>query len=513
MKRYRSALILLGVLAVMIGGYYYFAVLRPASGTEEGADGADGAAAASETEKLVDRTVDDISTLTIEYETEEFVILKETVKEKTEGSDTERDVVRYRLTNRDDIRADSSKLSSAVSNFCSLTSSKVVEEAAADLAQFGFDGPSAALLTGKFQDGAEISLEIGAKNPTGDGYYVRRAGENKVYLGSMYSAERILIQKAAIADLAVTALAEDGLARVSMKRAGEELFSAWRKAQYTWELDYPVTAPFNAQSASLIFESVKELAASSYIALGADEAEIAEYGLDKPKYELTFEPADGGAPTTLLFGREQNARTTIYAMLGGTTDIFTLALTGFGYLDKPMKEFVDSFAYIVNINQVNHITASFDGLTVNCDITTDPDDSDNDRFIVDGDDVSKLQNDKDKSYFRAFYQALIGIVIYDLEPAGAPAGQADITFVYEQKEEPYTMTVEFIPKDEWLYYVVRNGEYAGITVEKRLFDKPDEGLRPTYAALKAAAAAAATADAGAAVDTAADTDAENVSVP
>ena len=486
MRRYRSALILLLILAVMLGGYFFYTVAWPlinpdAAGEETGTT----ATGSTEYVKLVDRTTDELQELTVKYLSEEYVALKEKFMEKPEGGGTEREVTRWRLTNRSDFPVDASKLSTAASNFCVITTSKVVEEYASDLAQYGFGSPASALITGKFTDGTSLTLEIGNKNPTNDAYYIRKDGDSAVYLGSSYSSEKMMIKKTEIADLALFTLVESDISRIKMTRGGAPLFETYNEGEYQWELESPVIAPFNATAQGQIIEAVAEVAAVEYTEIGAED--LTPYGLDKPRYTLLFELAGGGEPIELVIGAEKAVRSTVYAMLGGTDDVFVLSLTNFSWLDKPMKEFIDVFAYIVNINDVSHIQADFDGRTVQIDIEADMDNDTEDVFIVDGVDVTNLNNDKDRSIFRLFYQALIGVTIYDLETDAKPAGSpAEITFLYELEKEPHSMLVEFIPKDERLYYVFRNKEYAGIVVEKRLFDKAEEGLRPMYATLKAA---------------------------
>jgi hypothetical protein len=227
------------------------------------------------------------------------------------------------------------------------------------------------------------------------------------------------------------------------------------------------------------------VSATEYVEVGAKD--LSQYGLDKPRYSLKVECDGSVGDIEVLFGNEKAVRTTVYAMMGGTSDVFVLNLTNFSWLDKPMKEFIDVFAYIVNINDVKHIQADFDGRTVQIDIDADMDNETEDVFFVDGVDVTNLNNDKDRSIFRLFYQALIGVTIYDIEPDADPPGSpSEITLLYELEKEPYSMLVEFVPKDERLYYVFRNKEYAGIIVEKRLFDKDEDGLRPMYATLRSA---------------------------
>ena len=494
MKRYRSALILLLILAIMSGGYYFYTYIWPTlnmgrDGDGDGSVGANGdagsaAPAATESIGIVDRKSDELQELTVKYLSEEFVLLKETFMEKPEGSSIERETTRWSLTNRNDFPVDSAKLSTAATNFCIISSTKIVEENAYDLAQYGFGLPGSATAAGIFNDGAEVAIEIGSKNPTNDANYVRRAGENTVYLGSTYSSEKIMIKKNDIADLTLFNIVETDIERIEMKRGGESLFIAQNQGEYVWELESPVIAPLNTTAQGMIMESLVDVSAVEYAEMGASELDI--YGLDKPKYSLLFDMFEDGEKIELLIGNEKSVRATAYAMLGGSNNVFVLSLEHFGYLDKPIKEFVDSFAYIVNINDVSHIQADFDGKSVMVDIYADMDSDDEDVFIVDGVDVSDLTNDKSRSIFRLFYQSMIGVTIYDLELGEVPRGDAEISFLYELEKEPFSMLVEFVPKDERLYYVFRNNVYAGITVDKRFFDREDEGLRPVYSIMKEA---------------------------
>ena len=506
MRRYRSALILLLILAVMSGGYYFYNYIWPtlnAGAVEEEDPTASAASAASTSINIVDRKSDELAELTVRYLSEEYVLHKDKVMEKSAGSSTEREVTRWSLTNRNDFPVDSSKLSTAATNFCIITSSKIVEEYASDLSQYGFGSPGAATAVGTFEDGTEVSIEIGDKNPTNDAYYVRRDGGNTVYLGSTYSSEKIMIQKSEIAYLSLFDIEEPDVARFEMTRGGAPLFNAYNRGDYVWELESPVIAPLNGTAQGMILESLRGVSAMEYVAIGAGPEELAQYGLDSPKYTILIElsegsevsvgTGDGVGSVELLIGSEKAVRSSVYAMMGGTNDVFVLSLANFGYLDKPIKEFVDAFAYIVNINQVDHIRADFDGQSIMIDIFAEMGSTEDDQFFIDGMDVTDLTNEKDRSLFRLFYQALIGVTIYDLETDATPEGEAEITFLYELKEEPHTMLVEFVPKDERLYYVFRNDVYAGIIVEKRLFDKPEEGLRPMYAQIKEAMEAASAA--------------------
>ena len=106
-------------------------------------------------------------------------------------------------------------------------------------------------------------------------------------------------------------------------------------------------------------------------------------------------------------------------------------------------------------------------------------DKDKDKFYVEGVDASGRNEDGDQP-FRKFYQALIGICIDEIDMEGDPSGgKADITINYTLKTG--TMKVEFIPKDENFYYVVRNGEYANVLVKrKNKVEFGVEGMKQAY---------------------------------
>jgi hypothetical protein len=517
-KRHRSIILLVGVLAFMAAGYWLATNYLPAGG-----EGDDAPAATANPDDVVrfspDKTSADLVSLAVDYMSEEYVIEQKVVQETTtdsEGAESTSDVTVWYLSNRDDISASSSKLSSIVSSFCSLASTKLVAEAADDIGQFGFGGGAGesagtggadgtggsgggvTRLRAVFSDGLATDLEIGAKNPTSDGYYARRAGESRIYLCSSYTSERFMIKKIDIADLAVFALEEADIVQMDFARQGENVFTAHKKGEYSWELSSPIVASINSEMLGQVLEAIKQVDASAYDEIGAED--LSPYGLDAPRYRLSLATEDGGG-ATLLIGNEKSRGATAYAMLEGSRDVFTLSLSAFGFLDKPIREIVDAFAYIVSIGDVTRIAAEFGGRTVDCEITTVPDDSDSDVFVVDGRDVSALENSKGNSAFRAFYQALIGATVYDLDVGAEPECESEIVYTYTLKNEPYTMRVEFVPKDDRLYYVMRNGEYSGILVEKRKFDA-EGGLYATYAEMMAAADAAdaAAAEAAAAAD-------------
>ena len=552
MKRYRSALVLLAALALLVGGYF---MVERAQREEEQRELAAQAEATPDPDsvRLVDRLSEDIETLTISRPGADFVVTRTVVYTMPEPTPMPGDAVApgaggapgaadapatgetppepeptpmmevvWGVDGMEGRKLTSSRLNSAASSFCSMTTQRVVLEGVpeAEMAQFGLGGAdlsdtvaatdaaatadlaaaatasadlaaansSSASVVGAFADGEVIAIEVGSANPTNDGYYVRMQGGSTVYLASKYAVENILFELEDILDKVIFEIAEEDIAYIEMDRGGENLFCA-KVADNGYEFDVfrPIEGKLGLDIQSQISEAVGYLTAQSVDVADASDEELAEYGLDNPRYRLAIEDARGVA-RALAFGKEKAGGAAAYCMVEGARDVFSVSLDQFGFLDKPMREIVEAFAYIVNISSVERISAAFDGRVVEISIETDEEDRSNDLFVVDGVDVSKLEDDRGGSYFRKFYQAMIGVTLYDVESdASPPPVPAEITFAYTLREEPGEMVVEYVPKDDRLYYVMRNGQYAGITVEKSKFDAQD-GLRQAYAALTAAAA-------------------------
>ena len=370
----------------------------------------------------------------------------------------------WALSTPTDLRYDSSQLSSIVINSAAIVADKMVEENAEDLSIYGLDDPATAII--KAKDGTSVTLEIGNQTPTGGGYYVKRAGENKVYTISKYTGDKLTSGRNDIRTKQLFDITPDDIQKFGLNRKGQNIFIS-EKIDDTWNMVAPIKGSMNDTSFLPMLEAIAGTEVVEFV--DDDPEDLSVYGLDKPTYELIFSTEATGE-VKLQMGLELKNASTIYAKLDGVDEVFTIRTSPFTFLDKPLKEIVNIFAYIVNISEVKKIDLTMDGKTTHMELDVYLDeegnmDSDKDKFYVNGVDASG-KNENGKQPFRQFYQALIGISIDEIDVDGDPAGgKADITIDYTLKDG--SMKVEFIPKDEYFYYVVRNGEYAGVLVKRK----------------------------------------------
>ena len=460
MKLYRNAIILVVVLAILAGAYAFAKNVKK-DGEDDASD--------SEILRIFDLETDKIVEITLENKDGKSVFVKETVKEKDEeGNEAEKKV--WKASSPADLKIDSSSINSIAINFSSLRADKVIEENATDLSQYGLDDP--VRISVKMDDGTVKTLEVGNKTPTESGYYAKEKDSSNVYLIGTYEGGKFTISKNDFRDKTLFTFEAADVKTLTLERQGSIVFTANKVDNYEWQIVEPIQADANVSSISPMIEAISATKIKEFIE--ENPADLSKYGLTNPRYSFEFETSSG--KNKLILGNEKTKDTDIYAKLDSNDEVFTISLTDYTFLDKPFKEIVDAFAYIVSIWDVSEIEVKIDGQTINCTVdSTEGGDSENDKFTVNGKDAT-MEDEDGNQPFRKFYQALIGITLADVELDAQPQGEAEVIFTYKLKKAPYTMKVEFIPKDNLYCYVVKNGVYSGITVEKSKFDE----VRTTY---------------------------------
>ena len=196
-----------------------------------------------------------------------------------------------------------------------------------------------------------------------------------------------------------------------------------------------------------MLEALVNARATEFVEENPDDLSV--YGLDKPAYELIFSTEATGE-VKLQMGFERREDYTIYAKFDGEDEVFAIDTNTFTFLDKPLKEIVNIFAYIVNIQDVEKIDLTMDGKTTHMELDVYLDEEGN----MDGQGQVLRKRHRCQRQGRKRQAAVQEILPgadrrlhrrIDLE--GDPAGkQADITIEY--RSETGKMKVEYIPKDE-----------------------------------------------------------------
>lgn len=441
MKLYRNAVILVVILALLFGAYWFLKDKKPAE---------DSTGDTAESIKLTDLTDDKISQISVENKDGVFVL---------EKKDTN-----WTLVSPTNIKADPSKLSSISTNASSIIADKLVEENPKDLSAYGLDKP--VTVTIKLKEGGEKVVLIGNQTPTKGGYYAMMKSEAKVYVIDSYTAEKLLFSRNDIRDTTLYTIESTDVDSLSLDRNGTNVFTSKKTSDSEWAMLKPIEGNVNTTAIDPMLTALAGVKVKEFVE--DDAKDLSKYGLDNPAYKMSFTTTYSSI--SLELGTEKTKGSEIYAKLSGSNEVFTIDDTAFTFLDKPFKEIIEVFVYIVNIDKVNKIELDMDGKKTTFGIQVYKDaegqtDTDKDKFTVDGKDASGKDKD-DKQPFRNFYQELIGIGLDDIAPDATPTGTPELTITYTLNEAPGVMKVEFVPKDANYDYVLKNGKYTGILVDR-----------------------------------------------
>ena len=275
MRGFRSTFILLLVLLGLVGYIYFYEMKRPAT---------------SETAEPKPKV------FTVEADKIEEVDVKSASGERTvlrKAGDA------WRIVQPLEAKADDGAATGIVTNLATLDIQRVVDEKAADLAQFGLAAPRIEVGFKRAGQAEAPRLQLGDKNATGGEIYAKLAGSPRVFLVSSFLESTF--DKGTFDLRDKTILSFDRAKVDSLEIVTKDQRLAFAKAGDAWRLTSPVDARADLGQVEGAVGSLQTLAMKSVSAPEATEKDLAKYGLDKP--ELTAVVGAGSTRATLAVGK------------------------------------------------------------------------------------------------------------------------------------------------------------------------------------------------------------------
>jgi hypothetical protein len=275
MRGFRSTFVLLVVLLGLVGYIYFYEMKRPAS--SETAD---------QKQKVFSVEAAKIEQVEVKAASGDRTVL-------TKSGDA------WRIVEPFDVKADDGEVTGIVSNLAALEIQRVVEEHAADLAQFGLATPRIEVAF-KAAGQAEMSrLLVGDTNATGGEVYAKLPGSARVFLVSSFLETSFNKGTFELRDKTILSFER---ARVdSLEIVTKDQRLAFAKAGDGWRLTSPVDARADSGQVEGAIGSLQTLAMKSIAEPAAAEKDLAKYGLDKP--ELTATVGAGSTRATVVIGK------------------------------------------------------------------------------------------------------------------------------------------------------------------------------------------------------------------
>lgn len=213
----RGLLIAVALLAALAGGVYWS---NKAKQAEAGKPSADAASAP----KILAIPQDQITKLEIRKAGADDIVV-----ERKSGT--------WQLTAPKPLAADPDAVSSMASAFTTLNGDRLIEEKAADLAQYGLEKPSIEITITR-KDGKSREILIGDEVPTGSGFYAKLQDDPRVFTIASYTKSSLDKSAKDLRDKRLLTFNSDKLTRVELLAKGQNI-EFGKNNQNDWQILKP----------------------------------------------------------------------------------------------------------------------------------------------------------------------------------------------------------------------------------------------------------------------------------
>jgi len=435
MKPIRTILILLVVIALLAGGFYWVTVYEPEPEKPD--------ISGIQTVNMFKVEKDSIASVQIQSLTETY-----TVSRSGEG---------WVVNDNPGIKASNSRIETLVYECASVTARELLDEHAENLLQYGLDAPTRrAKIT--LKDGTVHTILIGDTTLDGSLCYLMVEGETKVYTKSASGCDSLTCSLSRLLETEIYFMEPQDVAYISIKKTGAEEILLERvevsvnnagEPLYEWQMKKPLIKTGNAYNIEdLLLENIAEQTAITVIAAGEQKG---SYGLDTPRAEYTVKNADGSKSYTVTVGELYEDNT--YIRLAGDSAIYQVSSGTLDFLKPGYRDLVDKLIHIENIQNVSSIDISGKGKNYTMNIKG----------------TSFSINDKkiDEKVFRKTYQAVIGLTMDDY--TNDPVTSAPVYTITYNRNDGQQVEVSCREYDDRNYYVQVNGE-GNLLIRKKQID-------------------------------------------
>jgi hypothetical protein len=196
---------------------------------------------------------------------------------------------------------------------------KVIAEQATDLADFGLKEPSMVVEAAVKDAATPTVLQFGARTPTMTGYYAREGEQPKVLMVPASLQTKFDKDVFSLRDKTLLTLEPAQVKRVEV-RHGDRLIAVESEGDQGWKMVEPLEAKADKAKVNDFVSAVNGARVKEFL----DDApqDLAKYGLNPPRWRLTFFVGDDRAEKSVLIGDEDTTKSGINVKRGATEAVF-----------------------------------------------------------------------------------------------------------------------------------------------------------------------------------------------
>jgi hypothetical protein len=367
------------------------------------------------------------------------------------------------------IKPNVTNIAYAVSTMSTLNTTKIIEKDASDLSIYGLDNP----ITITCSDGTNTySLQIGNTSPTGESYYIKSTDDNDVYTITADDGLLLKIEEKDLKNRYIIDAYVYSLTKILYKEGDDVIFDC-EKSDGTWNLIEPELSNMSVDLSKI--SSIADLLIRAdvidFIDNNPSDSDLAQYGLDNPKYTIQLATED--EERTVYFG-DSPEDNVIYAQFDDTKEIVTFYMGEVGILGSGAEVVLNDTLYNDSQSNITNLKVDYQGSTY--DIKVDYNSDDRTYTYSYGDKV--ITNEDEIQAVSLVVATSLNIPLYNMQLDAEPTGDPVLTITYTRNYEPTEYTLEFIPTDadSKYYYVLMDGEYLGCVVRNRALTADNQFL-------------------------------------
>lgn len=343
-----------------------------------------------------------------------------------------------------------------------LDTTKLIEENCTDLSKYGLDNPISVTCSDGYND---YGIQIGNLSPTGESYYIKSPDNNDVYTITASEGSAIHITKDDLKNRLIIDSYTSDVNKIIYSEGNTIVFNCQKDDTGVWKLVEPTIANMDTNIAKIssIVDLLIRADVIDFITENPTEQELAEYGLDNPKY--TIEIADSDEDNTIYLGNSPTDNV-IYVQFADTKEVATFYMGEIGIIGTDVSQVLNDVVYNDKKTNITNITYEYNNQTLDVGLTYNSDD----RTYTYTKNGTTVTNEDDISSLEILTDASLQISLYKMDLDATPTGEPSFTITYTRNYEPNIYKLEFIPTDEdaTYYYVSMNGEYFGCIVRNRI---------------------------------------------
>ncbi len=413
--------------------------------------------------------------LTIQSEKEKYTI----------RFDDKEDV--YRLVGYEDIDLDEESVATLIDGAAVLNASQKVAQVTS-LSEYGLDKPDYTV-TITYYDAGTASLLIGDATPDAEGFYVKLADSESVYICSQDAMSPFrmsyleYVQTTLVTPPTVKDDDENGsaiLRRLTM--TGKNLSKPLTIRRSTEEdgmemnyFNYIISSPYKRGIADQVIASLTtmtSLTASQGMVLHPTEADLARYGFHNPLMvaELTLsvettlekdnssESSETEEETTYIYYGGTDYKITIgsttedgdyLVMIDGINAIYLVSYSALSPIaERTYENTVNPLLFLKDITQLSRVEVKLDGTVYSFKLAHHADKEESDEKMT----VTMAGKPYDTENFRSLYQLMMEMQRYGATTE-MPAGQPQLSISIFDTEGKQHLSVELFPLSGSLYAV------------------------------------------------------------